>query len=149
MRLAEITRNKQNGSLRHRTALISRNYMRKYVRRRRAAAFQNTGGSRMRPVAKYMARSGAIHRNHTKAASRNAPMNPPINAWSCVRRSRNHCNLLGIYSPQCSENYEECISALEQRSISSWVCFPRLGDPKDHAHVPVLQCKRCFQAAAF
>jgi hypothetical protein len=59
-------------------------------------SLQNTGGSRMRPVAKYMARSGAIHRNHIKAASRNATMNPPINASSCVRRSRNHCNLSGI-----------------------------------------------------
>ena len=38
----------------------------------------------MTPVAKYMARSGAIHRNHIKAASRNATMNTPINAWSCV-----------------------------------------------------------------
>ena len=56
----------------------------------------------MTPVAKYMARSGAIHRNHIKAASRNATMNPPINVWSCVRRSRNHCNLLGIYSPSAA-----------------------------------------------
>ena len=47
-------------------------------------------------VAKYMARSGAIQRNQIKAASRNATMNPPINASSCVRRSRNHCNLSGI-----------------------------------------------------
>ncbi len=31
---------------------------------------QNSGGSRMRPVAKYMARSGAIHRNQIKAAFR-------------------------------------------------------------------------------
>jgi len=44
----------------------------------------------MTPVAKYMARSGAIHRNHIKAASRNTTMNTPINAWSSVRRSRNH-----------------------------------------------------------
>ena len=58
-----------------------------------------------------MARSGAIHRNHIKAASRKATMNPPINAWSCVRRSRNHCNLSGILSPQWSEHYEECIGA--------------------------------------
>jgi hypothetical protein len=75
---------------------------------------QNTGGSRMRPVAKYMARSGAIHRNHIKAASRNATMNPPINAWSCVRRSCNHCNLLGIYSLVLlfiSGDYEEFIGA--------------------------------------
>jgi hypothetical protein len=41
---------------------------------------QNTGGSRMRPVAKYMAKSGAINRNHIKAASRNATMPAPINA---------------------------------------------------------------------
>ena len=65
----------------------------------------------MTPVAKYMARSGAIHRNHIKAASRNATMNTPINAWSSVRRSRNHCNLSGIYSPQCSESSEEFIGA--------------------------------------
>ena len=56
----------------------------------------------MRPVAKYMARSGAIHRNHIKAASRNATMNPPINAWSCVRRSRHHCDLFGIYPPSAA-----------------------------------------------
>ncbi len=41
---------------------------------------QNTGGSRMRPVAKYMAQSGAIHKNQIKAASRNATMPAPINA---------------------------------------------------------------------
>ena len=63
---------------------------------------QNTGGSRMRPVAKYMATSRAIHRNQIKAASKNATMNPPINAWSCVRRSRHHRNLLGIYSPSAA-----------------------------------------------
>jgi hypothetical protein len=39
---------------------------------------QNTGGSRMRPVAKYMAKSGAIHRNQIKAASRNATMPDPV-----------------------------------------------------------------------
>src|SRR4029453_16163264 len=45
-------------------------------------------------------------------------MNPPINASSCVRRSRNHCNLLGIYSPRCSENYEECIGAKKHLVLS-------------------------------
>jgi hypothetical protein len=60
---------------------------------------QNTGGSRMMPVPKYMAKSGAIHKNQIKAASRNATMHAPINASSCVRRSRHHCNLLGIYLP--------------------------------------------------
>jgi hypothetical protein len=33
----------------------------------------------MTPVAKYMARSGAIHRNHIKAVSRN---DPPPQKWS-------------------------------------------------------------------
>jgi len=46
-----------------------------------------------------MARSGAIQRNQAKPATRNATMNPPINARSCVSRSRTHCNLLGIYFP--------------------------------------------------
>jgi hypothetical protein len=72
---------------------------------------QNTGGGRMRPVAKYMARSGAIHRNDVKAASRNTTMNPPINASSCVRRSRNHCNLSGIYPPSTARTYEEFVGA--------------------------------------
>jgi hypothetical protein len=58
-----------------------------------------------------VATRGARAARYSGGRSRNATMNPPINAWSCVRRSRNHCNLSGIYSPQCSEHYEECIGA--------------------------------------
>jgi hypothetical protein len=74
---------------------------------------QNTGGSRMRPVAKYMARSGANHRNQIKAASRTATITP-IDAWSGGTRSRHHCDLLGIYSPSAASATK---GALEQRSI--------------------------------
>src|SRR5262249_14936476 len=82
--------------------------------RQTSGCLQNTGGGRITPVAKYMARSGAIHRNHIKAASRNATMNQPIKAWSCVRRSRNHCNLSGIYPLSVARATK---NALEQRSI--------------------------------
>jgi hypothetical protein len=56
-----------------------RNYMREYMRRT-SGCLQNTGGSRMRPMAKYLARSCAIHRKQIKAASRTATMYAPINA---------------------------------------------------------------------
>src|SRR4029450_6919573 len=103
-----------------------RNYIREYMPQT-SGCLQNTGRSRIRPVAKYMARSGAIHRSQIKAASRNATMNPPINAWSCVRRSRNHCNLLGIYSRQCSENYEERIGAKKHLVLGLFVHTGPLG----------------------
>ena len=53
-------------------------YLPKLHARIQRAALQNIGGSRMRPVAKYMARFGAIHKNQIKAASRTATMTAPI-----------------------------------------------------------------------
>jgi len=40
----------------------------------------SNGGPYRDPVAKYTARSGAIHRNQIRAPSTTATMNPPINA---------------------------------------------------------------------